>query len=58
MANKISSENRLATQGASVEDVGLAGSLLNALISQIRASGPEALQNVHNLEGILYYYQM
>jgi hypothetical protein len=58
VVDKISSENRLASQGASVEDVGLAGSLLNSLVSQISNSRPEALANVHNLEGILYYYQL
>ncbi|MDR2368979.1 MAG: hypothetical protein LBF58_12910 [Deltaproteobacteria bacterium] len=56
--DKISTENRLASQGATIEDVGLAGSLLNALVGQIKASQPGALENVHNLEGILYYYQL
>ncbi|MDR2300972.1 MAG: hypothetical protein LBF38_02875 [Deltaproteobacteria bacterium] len=58
VVDKITRENQLACQGAAVEDVGLAGSLLNTLVSQIKASQSETLLNVHNLEGILYYYQL
>jgi hypothetical protein len=58
VVDKITIENRLASQGAAVEDVGLAGSLLNTLVSQIKASQAESLQHVHNLEGILYYYRL
>ncbi|MDR0354564.1 MAG: hypothetical protein LBJ64_02340 [Deltaproteobacteria bacterium] len=57
LMDKISIENRLASQG-SVEDVGMAGSLLNALVGQIHACRPQLLDKVHNLEGILYYYQL
>ncbi|MDR1109997.1 MAG: hypothetical protein LBP92_04695 [Deltaproteobacteria bacterium] len=57
VVDKITVENRLACQGASIEDVGLAGSLLNTLVGQIRGSQVRTLENVHNLDGILYYYQ-
>ncbi|MDR0621191.1 MAG: hypothetical protein LBJ61_04880 [Deltaproteobacteria bacterium] len=58
VVDKITLENRLASQGAAVEDVGMAGALLNTLVGQITASRSETLQSVHNLEGILYYYQL
>ncbi|MDR2386144.1 MAG: hypothetical protein LBE80_00990 [Deltaproteobacteria bacterium] len=58
VVDKITRENQLASQGAAVEDVGLAGSILNTLLSQIKDCSSETLHNVHNLEGILYYYQL
>jgi hypothetical protein len=58
VVDKISTENKLACQGASLEDVGLAGSLLNTLVSQISGSQADTLQKIHNLDGILYYYQL
>ncbi|MDR2444090.1 MAG: hypothetical protein LBE31_11285 [Deltaproteobacteria bacterium] len=55
---KITMENHLASQGSMVEDVNLAGDILNSVIGQIRNSPPGALQKVHNLDGILYYFQL
>jgi hypothetical protein len=55
---KITSENILALQAVSPEDLNLAGSLLNTLLNQIQCAGPSSLQQVHNLDGILYYYQV
>jgi hypothetical protein len=55
---KITAENRLASQDISPEDLGQAGSLLNTLLSQIHCSAPASLKQVHNLDGILYYFQV
>jgi hypothetical protein len=56
--DKITNENHLACQGAAIEDVNSAGSLLSSLLGQIRTANPGSLQNVHNLDGILYYFQI
>jgi hypothetical protein len=57
LMDKISIENRLASQG-SLEDVDLAGLLLNTLVSQISTTAPQYLEKLHNLDGILYYWQL
>ncbi|MDR1296260.1 MAG: hypothetical protein LBO05_02575 [Deltaproteobacteria bacterium] len=57
LMDKISIENRLASQG-SLEDVGLAGSLLSTLVGQISSCQPGSLDKLHNLDGILYYWQL
>ncbi|MDR1607877.1 MAG: hypothetical protein LBT38_05655 [Deltaproteobacteria bacterium] len=54
----IFSENLKASQGVSPEDLGAAGQLVKDLIRQIQVAGPERLEKVHNLDGILYYYQV
>jgi hypothetical protein len=55
---KITSENLLASQGADLEDVGAAGSLLSSLVAAVKASKPSELQKVHDIDGILYYFQI
>jgi hypothetical protein len=57
VVDKITMANRLASQGAAAEDVDAAGTLLASLVGRIRSAGPEALQKVHNLDGILCYFQ-
>jgi hypothetical protein len=57
VVDKITKENVLASQTVSLEDLDQAGSLLSTLLDQINCSGPAALQEVHNLDGILYYFQ-
>jgi hypothetical protein len=57
VVEKITLANRLASQGAAVEDVDEAGALLASLVGRIRSAGPEALQKVHNLDGLLYCFQ-
>jgi len=52
----VSLENRRALQVPSAGDLGLAGRLLGLLKSDIQAASPEALNNVHNLEGLIYVY--
>ena len=49
-------ENLRALQLPSLNDLGQAGRLLGRLDSDIRAATPEALRNVHNLEGIIHIY--
>ena len=49
-------ENRRAMQLPPQSELGLAGRLLNLLNSDIRRANPEALRNVHNLEGLIYVY--
>ncbi|MDR0548641.1 MAG: hypothetical protein LBI10_04415 [Deltaproteobacteria bacterium] len=51
-------ENLKASQGASLEDLGAAGTLVKALIGQIRSTDPQKLQKLHDLDGVLYYYQV
>ena len=58
VVDKIGSENRLASHGAIPADVDAAGSLLSSLLADIRSAGPEALKKVHDIDGILYYYQL
>jgi hypothetical protein len=58
VVDKISLENRLASQGAAPDDVDAAGSLLSALLSSVKAASPETLQKVHDIDGILYYFQI
>ncbi|MDR1577500.1 MAG: hypothetical protein LBT86_04640 [Deltaproteobacteria bacterium] len=53
----IFSENLKASQGVSPEDLGKAGQLVKALIGQIQTAEPQQLKKIHNLDGILYYYQ-
>jgi hypothetical protein len=55
--DKISSENHLAIEGATMKGVGEARSLLSSLLADVRSSSAEALQKVHNMDGILYYFQ-
>lgn len=52
----ISLENQRATQLPPPGDLGQAGRLLVHLDKDIRASTPEALNNLHNLEGLVYVY--
>lgn len=58
VVDKITSENLLASQGADLVDVDAAGSLLNSLVAGVYASSPESLRKVHNIDGILYYFQL
>ncbi len=52
----VSSENQRALRLPSPGDLGRAGHLLQRLDADIRASSPEALKNVHSLEGLIYVY--
>jgi hypothetical protein len=52
------SENLKAAGGASQEDLGQAGCLLQTLLAQIKSVEPQELRKVHNLDGILYYYRV
>jgi hypothetical protein len=54
----IFSENLKASQKVSPEDLGAAGELVNALIGQIQKAAPLELRKVHDLDGVLYYYQV
>lgn len=54
----IFSENLKASQKISPEDLGAAGNLLKALLSQIQGADPKELKKIHNLDGVLYYYQV
>ncbi|MDR2141608.1 MAG: hypothetical protein LBR11_07460 [Deltaproteobacteria bacterium] len=54
----IISENHQASREVSAEDLGAAGELVKALVGQIKAQNPQALGKIHNLDGILYYYQV
>jgi hypothetical protein len=56
--DRVISQNKLASQGASPEDVGAAGTLLSQLLGQVKAASPQALEKVHDLGGILCYYQL
>jgi hypothetical protein len=58
VVDKISTENRLASQGAALDDVGAASSILGSLLGSVRSATPEALMRVHDLDGILYFYQV
>jgi hypothetical protein len=56
--DKITAENRLARQGAVLEDAAAAGGLLSSLLASVAAARPEDLRKVHDIDGILYYYQL
>jgi hypothetical protein len=55
---KIAGENRLACQLPSLDDVDAAGDLLNALKAQLTGTNPETLNRLHNLDGILCFFQI
>jgi hypothetical protein len=57
-ANKVAMENRLARLLPPLEDVGAARGLLSDLQDRMRQAGPETLGRLHNLDGILYYFQI
>lgn len=52
----VSQENLRALKLPPADELGMAGSLLNRLNTDIRAATPEALKSVHNLEGLIYVY--
>ncbi|MDR1871475.1 MAG: hypothetical protein LBS60_06040 [Deltaproteobacteria bacterium] len=55
-AKAIHSENLLASQAVSPEDLGTAGELVKALVTQITAASPQKINNIHKLDGVLYYF--
>lgn len=52
----ISIENQRALHIPPPVDLGLAGLLINRLKADISSSSPQTLENVHNLEGLIYVY--
>ena len=52
----VSLENVRASQIPSSVDLGMAGLLLGRLNSNIKASSPDVLNNVHKLDGLVQIY--
>lgn len=55
--DRVVAENRKALKNASDGDLGEAQGLLARLTDSLKEAGPGKLDKVHNLEGVLYFFQ-